>query len=148
MIARALTKGDIDRCLEIFAAVEDSESQIGYPQEDLRLDLNAAFDATRFSPPRYVVVEIDGNVVGFAGMAPSAFDEGVYGLFWAVVDPSYQGLGVGKTLVESRLDLIRNLGGEAVVAVTKVQWHLKRFGFRPVMKRSKDYTLMMLNLTK
>jgi predicted N-acetyltransferase YhbS len=70
-------------------------------------------------------------VVGFAGYANCGFDADAFGLLWCNVHPMFKNKGVGKALVEIRIQAIRNDGGKFVLSSQReeVTWHLERFGF-------------------
>ncbi len=65
------------------------------------------------------VAELDGVVVGTCGLEPAG--NGVYELVKVAVDPSAQGRGIGRLLIESCLGEARRLGAAKVVLLSNSQ---------------------------
>jgi hypothetical protein len=144
MNIRELKTEDIQQCVEIFKLNAPDEGWEHYPVEKLIFELNGMFANNGFITPKYFVCEIEDKIVGFAGHGNCGFDDGVFGLFWANVHPSYRNKGVGKLLTEVRLTDIKKENGEMVLSTTRKEWHLKRFGFENIGTRGDGYFLMQL----
>ncbi len=59
-----------------------------------------------------------GNPIGYACYGPIACTVGSYDLYWIIVDPSQQGRGLGRTLVEHTEAAVRAAGGRAIYIET------------------------------
>jgi predicted N-acetyltransferase YhbS len=149
---RTLGKSDIEKCIAIYklnAAVEGwtdpAELQVD-GKRSLYSELSASLCSNGFVKPYYFVAEIDNVVRGFAGYSNTGFDDNVFGLFWANVDPEFQNYRLGKELTLKRIDAIKRMDGKVIFSTTRKQWHLQRFGFKTIMEREDGYFLMQLNL--
>ncbi len=60
-------------------------------------------------------------VQGYACYGPAPLTEGVYDLYWIVVDPSAQGLGYGRRLIEYVEADARRRGGRMILIETSSQ---------------------------
>lgn len=67
---------------------------------------------------RFVVAELDGRAVGYACFGLASLSDGVFDLYWIVVDPSLHGGGIGRTLLGEAERLAREEGGRWLVAET------------------------------
>ena len=79
-----------------------------------------------------LVAEIDGRVVGHVAFSPVIISDGTkdwYGLGPVSVSPDYQKQGIGKSLVNEGLSLLKNMGGKGCALVGDPNYY-KRFGFR------------------
>ncbi|MFC1607969.1 GNAT family N-acetyltransferase [Candidatus Latescibacterota bacterium] len=79
-----------------------------------------------------LVAEIDGRIVGHIGFSPVIISDGTkdwYGLGPISVLPEYQKQGIGKSLVNEGLTLLKELCGQGCVLVGDPNYY-KRFGFR------------------
>ena len=61
-----------------------------------------------------LVVEREGEVVGFAALGPSPDPEGAGELYAINVDPSHWGTGAGRALLEAAQDELARLGFDEV----------------------------------
>ena len=143
---RSLIKEDIASCIELCKLNSVIEGWGEDTVDSLVFELNAAFENGVFCRPNYLVAIMDNKIVGFAGYGRLGFDDGAYGLFWVQVHPFYQKKGVGTELTKTRLEKIKNEGGEIVIAKTRKIWHLTRFGFEKIIDRGGGYQLMQLSL--
>lgn len=66
----------------------------------------------------FVVAEHEGRPVGYACFGLASLSDGVFDLYWIVVDPSGQGRGVGRSLLRATEREARARGGRWVVAET------------------------------
>jgi putative acetyltransferase len=79
-----------------------------------------------------LVAEIEGRVVGHVAFSPvilSGGTEGWYGLGPVSVLPEYQRQGIGKSLINEGLSLLKQMGGRGCVLVGDPNYYI-RFGFR------------------
>jgi ribosomal protein S18 acetylase RimI-like enzyme len=62
-----------------------------------------------------------GSVLGYACYGPVPLTEGVYDLYWIVVDPEVQGRGLGRRLLEDVERDVVNRGGRMLLIETSSQ---------------------------
>lgn len=124
---RPATRADVDELyLLIHRAVEDEQLI-----ERSRSDIQGAIDD-------YIVVEIDGNVVGCVAVHPYP-ESGKAELACLYVKKGHTGQGYGGILVDAALDRGRQLGYVNLFALsTQAAGYLERAGF----VRSEDLTLL------
>jgi hypothetical protein len=87
-----------------------------------------AADALKIS----LVAEIDGRVVGHIAFSPVRVSDGAtdwYGFGPVSVLPDYQKQGIGKSLINKGLSLLKEMGGQGCALVGELNYY-KRFGFR------------------
>jgi putative acetyltransferase len=81
-----------------------------------------------------LVAELDGQVVGHVAFSPvtiSDGSEGWYGLGPVSVLPDYHKQGIGTSLINTGLSMLKGLGGQGCVLVGHPDYY-RRFGFRNV----------------
>jgi len=79
-----------------------------------------------------LVAEIDGQVIGHIAFSPVTVSDGAtgwYGLGPVSVLPDYQKQGIGKSLINEGLSLLKNMGGQGCALVGYPDYY-KRFGFK------------------
>jgi len=79
-----------------------------------------------------LVAEIDGRVVGHIAFSPVTISDGSlnwYGLGPVSVLPEYQRQGIGKSLIQEGLSLLKKLGGQGCALVGDPNYYI-RFGFK------------------
>ena len=88
--------------------------------------------ATEPDAPRYLVAELDGEIVGIGGYARSRSASSTWELLLGATLPAYQGRGIGHAMVLSRLAAIRAEapGGGLVMVSTKRPARFLRYGFQ------------------
>lgn len=108
----------------------------GFAIHDAEVDaMSAAYAGPRAA---YFVVEIDGSVLGGAGVAPlEGGPEDVCELRKMYFLPSARGLGVGAALLGRCLETARTFGFRACYLETLADMHAaqrlyRRFGFQPL----------------
>jgi putative acetyltransferase len=81
-----------------------------------------------------LVAEVDGKVVGHIAFSPVTISDGSpnwYGLGPVSVLPEFQKQGIGKSLINAGLSLLKDMGGQGCALVGNPNYY-KRFGFRNV----------------
>jgi putative acetyltransferase len=79
-----------------------------------------------------LVAEIDGQIVGHIAFSPITISDGTkdwYGMGPVSVLPNYQKQGIGKTLVNEGLSLLKNMGAQGCALVGPPDYY-KKFGFK------------------
>lgn len=61
-------------------------------------------------------VAIEGELVGWAVWGPRPMESGIFDLYWIVVDPAYQGRGIGGKLLD---EMERRIAGRASAVVVE-----------------------------
>jgi GNAT superfamily N-acetyltransferase len=77
------------------------------------LDLDEEFK------PTYFVAEVNGEVIGFAGMIPSWNMHRVWDFIWINVRKDRQRQGVGRQLTEHRIKKVIEADGRVIQLMTK-----------------------------
>lgn len=127
MIVRKEEPADIAAITEVtIAAFKDHP--ISHQTEHFIVDALRAADVLTVS----LVAEIDGRVVGHIAFSPVSISDGAtgwYGLGPVSVLPDLQKLGIGKSLVNEGLSLLKEIGGQGCALVGDLSYY-KRFGFK------------------
>jgi putative acetyltransferase len=79
-----------------------------------------------------LVAEIDGSVIGHIAFSPIIITDGTkdwYGLGPVSVIPKYQKQGIGKSLINRGLNLLKELGAQGCALVGDPNYY-RRFGFK------------------
>lgn len=79
-----------------------------------------------------LVAEIEGRVIGHIAFSPVTISDGTidwYGLGPISVLPAYQKQGIGKSLINNGLSMLKELGGQGCALVGDPNYY-KRLGFR------------------
>jgi ribosomal protein S18 acetylase RimI-like enzyme len=79
--------------------------------------LNAGEESGYF----FAVLETGKNVKGYACYGPVPLTEGVYDLYWIVVDPASQGSGFGRQLLQNVEQDVLRRGGRMILIETSSQ---------------------------
>ncbi len=126
MIVRKETNADIDVITDVTIAAFLTLPISNHTEQYIINALRAAGVLTIS-----LVAEIDGRVVGHIAFSPVTISNGEkdwYGLGPISVLPEYQRQGIGKTLVNEGLSLLKELGGQGCALVGDPNYY-KRFGF-------------------
>ena len=129
MIIRNETTLDIDAIAEVTIAAFKT-LQISNKTEQFIIDALRAADALAIS----LVAEIDGRVVGHIAFSPVTISDGStgwYGLGPVSVLPEYQKQGIGKSLINKGLSLLKAMGAKGCALVGDPAYY-QRFGFRNI----------------
>ena len=129
MIIRNETTSDIEAISEVTIAAFQN-LQISNHTEQFIINALRAANALTAS----LVAEIDRRVIGHIAFSPVTISDGSpnwYGLGPVSVLPEHQRRGIGKSLIQEGLSLLKGLGGEGCVLVGDPNYY-KRFGFRNI----------------
>ncbi|MDY0282446.1 MAG: N-acetyltransferase [Salinivirgaceae bacterium] len=127
MIIRKETVADIEAITEVTIAAFKT-LPISQHTEQYIIDALRDADALAIS----LVAEIDERVVGHIAFSPVTVSDGEtgwYGLGPVSVLPEYQKQGIGKSLIDEGLSLLKELGARGCALVGDPNYY-KRFGFR------------------
>jgi putative acetyltransferase len=127
MIIRKETASDIDTITEVTIAAFKT-LPISNHTEQFIINVLRAANALSIS----LVADIDGRVVGHIAFSPVTISDGAigwYGLGPVSVLPEYQKQGIGKSLINEGLSLLKELGGQGCALVGDPNYY-KRFGFQ------------------
>jgi putative acetyltransferase len=127
MIIRRETVGDIEAIDEVTIAAFRTLPVSNQTEQFIIKALRAAGVLTIS-----LVAEIDGRVVGHIAFSPVTISEGTkgwYGLGPVSVLPEYQKQGIGKSLINEGLSLLKELGGQGCALVGDPNYY-RRFGFQ------------------
>ena len=127
MIIRKETTSDIDTITQVTIAAFKTLPISNHTEQFIIKALRAAGALTLS-----LVAEIDGRVVGHIAFSPVKISDGTkdwYGLGPVSVLPEYQKQGIGKSLINEGLSLLKELGGQGCALVGEPNYY-KRFGFK------------------
>lgn len=94
--------------------------------------------------PIYYVAEVDGTIAGFAGMAESWRMKGFWDFTWINVRKDYRNQGIGRKLVEYRVNEIRRSNGSVIQLITKEPTFFEQFGFSGIRDYGKWQLMEMV----
>ena len=126
MIIRKETQSDVGAIFDITKAAFENHPYSNNTEQFIINALRAA-EALTVS----LVAEIDGKLVGNIAFSPVTFSDGTenwYGLGPISVLPEYQKQGIGTSLVNKGLDMLKDLGAQGCVLVGEPNFY-QRFGF-------------------
>ena len=129
MIIRKETAADIEAINQVTIAAFRTLPISNHTEQFIINALRAA-NALTLS----LVAEIDGQLVGHIAFSPETISDGRldwYGLGPVSVLPEYQRQGIGKSLIQEGLLLLKRLGGQGCVLVGDPNYY-KRFGFKNI----------------
>ena len=129
MIIRNETTSDSDAIAEITIAAFRTLAISNHTEQFIINSLRAA-DALTIS----LVADIDGRVVGHIAFSPVTISDGSigwYGLGPVSVLPEYQKQGIGKSLINKGLSMLKELDGQGCTLVGDPNYY-KHFGFRNI----------------
>ncbi len=129
MIIRNETNFDIEAISEITIAAFRTLAISNHTEQFI---INALRNANALTIS--LVAEVDGRVVGHIAFSPVTISDSSpnwYGLGPVSVLPEYQKQGIGKSLVNQGLSLLKALGGKGCALVGDPAYY-QRFGFRNI----------------
>jgi GNAT superfamily N-acetyltransferase len=123
--ARVFTSQEVDVAMELIGIVLKDQGQ-----KDYKIDC---------------MVNEEDEPLGYTCYGPTPMTAGTFDLYWVVVDPDYQGNGIGSTLLDFLEQWARKMKGRMILADTSTipqyektqKFYLKK-GFREVA-RVPDY---------
>ena len=127
MIIRKETAADIEAITDVTIAAFKTLPVSHHTEQHIIKALRAAGALTLS-----LVVEIEGQVVGHIAFSPVSITDGTkdwYGLGPVSVLPEYQKIGIGKSLIQEGLFLLREMGAQGCALVGDPNYY-SRFGFR------------------
>jgi putative acetyltransferase len=127
MIIRNETISDIEAISKITIAAFQNLAISNHTEQFI---INALRDANALTIS--LVAETDGKVVGHIEFSPITISDGSlnwYGLGPISVLPKYQKQGIGKSLINKGLSLLKELGSQGCALVGDPNYY-QRFGFR------------------
>lgn len=127
MIIRKETASDIDAITEVTIAAFNTLPISDHTEHFIIKALRAAGALTLS-----LVAELDGRVVGHIAFSPIMISDGAkgwYGLGPVSVLPELQRKGIGRSLINEGLSLLKGLGGQGCALVGDPNYY-KRLGFR------------------
>jgi putative acetyltransferase len=127
MIIRQETTSDVEAITQVTIAAFRTLPISNHTEQFIIKALRAAGALTLS-----LVAEIDGRVVGHIAFSPVTISDGSknwHGLGPVSVLPDYQRQGIGKSLINEGLSLLKQLGGQGCALVGDPNYY-KRFGFR------------------
>jgi ribosomal protein S18 acetylase RimI-like enzyme len=80
--------------------------------------LDIAIDKPEQEDYYIYIYEEDGKVLGYHCTGKRPLTDGTYDLYWIVVDPDTQGMGIGKKLLKHAEDLVLEKKGRWLLAET------------------------------
>lgn len=66
----------------------------------------------------FAAAEDHGAPIGYVCYGPRSLAQGVFDLYWIIVDGDKKGTGVGRALVEAAVEALRGMGARMLVAET------------------------------
>ena len=127
MILRKETVADVDAISEVTIAAFKNHPISKHTEQFI---INALRNANALTIS--LVAEIDGRVVGHIAFSPVIISDGTkdwYGLGPVSVLPDYQKQGIGTSLINEGLSLLKDMGGKGCALVGDPNYY-KRFGFK------------------
>lgn len=115
VLIRATAPEDRDALVSIIERTEN----LTRDEKDCAIELlQVYFGDSGQSDYLFITALKGGSVAGYACYGDRSLTEGVYDLYWIVVDPGMKGAGVGRALLERTEEAIGSLGGRMLVAET------------------------------
>ena len=129
IVIRPETSTDISVITEVTVAAFEA-LEISNHTEQFIIEALRAAKALTVS----LVAEVDGRVVGHIAFSPVSVSDGTenwYGLGPVSVLPKYQRIGIGKTLIQEGLSLLKDLSAKGCCLVGHPEYY-RKFGFQNV----------------
>ena len=96
----------------------------------------------------FVALAHGTGVKGFAGVKKTHANRYIWEFTWNAVLPEFQKQGIGRALVEKRVELVKEKGGRAIILSTGKPEVYEKYGFEPVYQIPGDWSnvVMMMSL--
>jgi ribosomal protein S18 acetylase RimI-like enzyme len=111
---RPADRAPLERLIRATDAFLEDEVAVAMELIDLGLELSAGKDHGY----RFLVAEMDGEVVGYCCWGRTPCTQGTYDLYWVAVDARRQGHGVGRDLMRGAEAAARDEGGRQMFVET------------------------------
>lgn len=140
---RKMQKSDV---LHVERLLRDTWPDSERVQRTILRELEDQFSSAEYRPT-FFIAEDHGCVVGCGAWNWSWVNYGMYELCWGCVREDYRGRGLGRMLVERRLNDIRSSSNDEheTSCIVMLSTHRPeiycRYGFQPVMTLPADSTL-------
>jgi GNAT superfamily N-acetyltransferase len=82
-------------------------------------EIREMFNPYAKSKPHYLVAEVEGEVVGYAGFRDAWLMSHAYELIWINIRRDHQLQGIGSALTKARIDRIKQMGGQIILLMTQ-----------------------------
>jgi len=131
------------------------ESTNNFTKEEKKVAVELIDEAINSQEQEYYnfyVYEIDEKIEGYYCIGKRALTDGVFDIYWIVVDSTLQNIGIGKQLLEHAENFAKENGGRWVLAETssKENYNATRnFYFRnqySIVSQIKDFYALKDNL--
>lgn len=129
MIIRSETQSDVEAIYNVTKAAFENHPHSNHTEQFIVNALRAAGALTVS-----LVAEVGGKVVGHIAFSPVTISDGGqnwYGLGPVSVLPEFQKQGIGRSLINQGLSLLKALGAKGCVLVGEPKYY-ERFGFRNI----------------
>jgi len=100
--------------------------------EKIQDEMMDKFDNPSEFPPHFCVATHDEKIVGFSGYRRALVMSDAWEMIWNNVHSEYQRKGIGRLMVEYRLEQIKARGGKIIFTMTKFPMLPGRSGFQTV----------------
>ena len=147
LTVRPLIDGDIDAATAIIAdAFREADGSLPerYSPPVIADRLAASVTAHRPSRSRFLVVEHLGKLAALGGYSKEAWSPCAWSLYMAAVRPDIQGRGLGRVLIQRRLNAIQQatIGTGMVLVSSRRPSSFASLGFQTLRKMPHGPTLM------
>lgn len=124
MTARVITEGlrimetrREDR--EALVSIIERTANLTREEKDCAAELLHIYLADQGQTDYYFITALkDGLPAGYACYGGRSLTDGVYDLYWIIVDENAKGSGIGRALIEKTEEILRGLGARMLVAET------------------------------
>ncbi len=113
--------------------------------EKIEDEMMDKFDTPSKFPPYFCVAETEGRIVGFSGCRRALVMSNAWEMIWNNVHFDFQRRGIGRLMIEYRLEQIKKKGGTIVFTMTKLPQLPGGSGFE-IVSRIDGWYLMVNKL--
>lgn len=139
IIIRELTKDDIKECAELIVSVYQKDGiWLNWTIEKTIIDLEISFDSPKYKE-KYFVAELNGNIIGIAGVAESFMTCSSFELCYATVKHEYQRKGIGTILTIKRIEYVKSFKKHGYIFVdSRYPKFFDKLGFKQVVNKNSE----------